>query len=53
MILLRPATVQVRSIIGNAIAYKVTHVLVEWETDGEYGVRWEANCLVRPVQNSA
>ena len=51
VILLRPAPVKVRSIVGNAIAYTVTHVLVEWDTDGEYNVRWEATCLVRRLQN--
>jgi hypothetical protein len=52
VILLRPAPVKVRSIIGNAIAYTVTHVLVEWDTDGEYNVRWEANWLVRRLQKA-
>ena len=52
VILLRPAPVKVRSIIGSAIAYTVTHVLVEWDSDGEYNVRWEATWLVRRVQKS-
>jgi hypothetical protein len=51
VILLRPAPVKVRSIVGNAIAYTVTHVLVEWDTGGEYNVRWEATWLVRRLQN--
>jgi len=53
VIMLRPAPVKVRSVIGNAIAYTVTHVLVEWDTDGEYNVRWEATWLVRRVQKSS
>jgi hypothetical protein len=50
VIMLRPAPVRVRSIIGNAIAYTVTHVLVEWDTGEDHHVRWEANWLVRRVQ---
>ena len=53
VILLRPAPVKVRSNIGNALAYTVTHVLGDWDTDGQYNVRWEANWLVRRVQNSS
>jgi hypothetical protein len=50
VIMLRPAPVRVRSIIGNAIAYTVTHVLVEWDTEEDHHFRWEANWLVRRVQ---
>ena len=53
VIMLRPAPVRVRSSIGTAIAYTVTHVLVEWDTDGEYNVRWEATWLVRRVETSS
>ncbi len=49
VVLLRPAPVRVRSIIGHAVAYTVTHVLVEWESGGELNVKWEANWLVRRV----
>lgn len=38
---------------GNAIAYTVTHVLVEREAAGEYLVRWEASWLVKRVQNGS
>jgi hypothetical protein len=44
-----PVTVKVRSVAGKAIAYTVTHVLVERDADGEYGVRWEANWQVKRV----
>jgi hypothetical protein len=47
IILVRPAPVKARCIAGNAIAYTVTHVLVEWEAAGEYQVRWEASWLVK------
>lgn len=30
-----------------AVAYTVTHVLVEWYDDDRYHVRWEASWLVR------
>lgn len=49
VIMLRPVPVRVRSVIGNAIAYTVTHVLVEWETEDGHHVRWEANWLVHRV----
>jgi hypothetical protein len=52
VMMLRPARVKVRSVIGNAIAYTVTHILVEWDADGRYNVRWEANWLVRRVGES-
>ncbi|WP_255768993.1 hypothetical protein [Pseudarthrobacter sulfonivorans] len=50
VILLRPAPVRVRSLIGNAVAYTVTHVLVEWDADDVHHVRWEPTWLVRRVQ---
>jgi hypothetical protein len=50
VIMLRPAPVKVRSIPGIAIAYTVTHVLVESDNDGQYNVRWQANWLVRRVE---
>ena len=53
VIMLRPAPVKVRSILGHAIAYTVTHVLVEWTTDEQYKVRWEASWLVRRVEESS
>ena len=43
----RPLPVTVRSVPGNAIAYTVTHVLVEWDTNGEYNVKWEASWQVK------
>lgn len=53
VVMLRPAPVRVRSSIGRAIAYTVTHVLVEWDADGQYNVRWEASWLVRRVGTSS
>jgi hypothetical protein len=50
VIMLRPAPVKVRSILGLAIAYTVTHVLVEWNSDEQYNVRWEAAWLVHRVE---
>jgi hypothetical protein len=50
VMMLKPAPVRVRSVIGHALAYTVTHVLVEWYCDGQYNVRWEASWLVRRVQ---
>ena len=47
IILLRPAPVRVRSLPAAAVAYTVTDVLVEWEGDGGYHLRWEASWLVR------
>jgi hypothetical protein len=52
IILIRPAPVKVRFITGNAHAYTVTHVLVEWDADGEYHVRWEASWRVKRLQNN-
>ena len=49
VIVIRPVPVKVRSIAGNAIAYTVTHVLVEWDADGEHNVRWEASWQVKRV----
>lgn len=49
VLMLRPAPVKVRSIAGSAIAYTVTHVLVERGDNGGYEVRWEASWLVRRV----
>jgi len=56
IILLRPAPVRVRSLAATAVAYTVTDVLVEWEGDGGYHLRWEASWLVRrcaPQQTTA
>lgn len=50
---LRPVPVRVRSERGNAIAYTVTHVLVEWDTDGEYFVKWEASWQVKRLRGDA
>ncbi|VXC40691.1 hypothetical protein ARTHRO9AX_30255 [Arthrobacter sp. 9AX] len=47
VLMLRPAAVKVGSTVGHAIAYTVTHVLVEWENDGGPDVRWLASWLVR------
>jgi len=47
VILLRPAAVRVRSLAANAVAYTVTDVLVEWEGNSGYHLRWEASWLVR------
>ncbi|MET1086805.1 MAG: hypothetical protein ABWY04_06745 [Arthrobacter sp.] len=47
VVLLKPAPVRVRSILANAIAYTVTDVLVEWDGDDGYCVRWQASWLVR------
>lgn len=47
VLLLRPAPVKVRSCVGNAVAYTVTDVLVEWDEDSCYHLRWEASWLVR------
>jgi|GEM_PF-4331978 len=42
----RPAPVKVRAVIGSAIAYTVTHILVEQDGNGPYSVRWEPGWLV-------
>jgi hypothetical protein len=47
VIVLRPVPVTVRSVSANAIAYTVTHVLVEQDSGGEYSVRWEASWQVK------
>jgi hypothetical protein len=47
VLMLRPARVKVGSTVGQAIAYTVTHVLVEWEDDGGPDARWLASWLVR------
>jgi hypothetical protein len=47
VLMLRPARVKVGSIIGLAIAYTVTHVLVEWDDGGGHDTRWVASWLVR------
>jgi hypothetical protein len=52
VILLTPAPVKVRSVQGNAVAYTVTDVLVEWDGDGGYHLRWEASWLVRRVREA-
>jgi hypothetical protein len=50
VIMIRPAPVRVRSMTGTAIAYTVTHVLVEWGTEEDHHLRWEANWLVHRVE---
>ncbi len=50
--MIRPALVKVRLITGLAVAYTVTHVLVESDSDGEYRCHWEASWQVRRVQPS-
>jgi hypothetical protein len=47
VLMLRPARVKVRAITCSAIAYTVTHVLVERDDDGRYQASWEASWLVR------
>ena len=47
VVLLHPAAVTVRSNLGQAVAYTVTDVLVEWTEDSSYHLRWEASWLVR------
>lgn len=47
VVLLRPVPVMVRAMPGCALAYTVTHVLVECLCDGCYRLRWEASWLVR------
>ncbi|WP_455836775.1 hypothetical protein [Pseudarthrobacter siccitolerans] len=47
VLMLRSAPVKVGSTLGHAVAYTVTHVLVEWENDGGRDARWLASWLVR------
>lgn len=47
VLMLRPAPVRVRSGIGIAIAYTVTHILVEVDDDTGYQILWEPSWLVR------
>jgi hypothetical protein len=47
VLMLRPAPVKVRAITCHAIAYTVTHVLVERDDDAGYQASWEASWLVR------
>jgi hypothetical protein len=49
VVMLRPAPVKVRAMTCLAVAYTVTHVLVEWYDAGRYHVRWEAAWLVRKL----
>ena len=49
IILLRAIPVRVRSICARAVAYTVTDVLVEWDEEACYHLRWEASWLVRRV----
>lgn len=49
IVVIRPIPVQVRFVVGFAAAYTVTHVLVEWDADGEPNVRWEASWQVKRV----
>ena len=46
VLMLRPAPVKVRAAFGSAIAYTVTHILVEQDGNGPYSVRWEPGWLV-------
>ncbi|WP_457950209.1 hypothetical protein ACTAQI_06260 [Pseudarthrobacter sp. alpha12b] len=50
IVLLRPAPVTVRARRANAVAYTVTDVLIEWDSDADYHLRWEASWLVHRVQ---
>lgn len=50
IILLRPAPVTVRAMRANALAYTLTDVLIEWDSDADYHLRWEASWLVHRVQ---
>ena len=52
IVLLNPAQVKVRSICAAAVAYTVTDVLIEWDEDTGYHLRWEASWLVRRAQVS-
>jgi hypothetical protein len=47
VVLLRPANVKVRAIRATALAYTVTHILVEWDGSSGYHLRWEASWLIR------
>lgn len=49
VLLIRPAPVRARFAAGHAIAYTLTHVLVEGDVDGDYFVRWEASWQVKRV----
>ncbi|MET4094121.1 hypothetical protein [Arthrobacter sp. UYCu712] len=51
--MIRPALVKVRLLTGLAVAYTVTHVLVESDTDGKYRFDWEASWQVRRGQPRA
>jgi hypothetical protein len=53
VVMIRPAPVRVRSVLGNAIAYTVTHVLVEWDAEDRHHLRWEASWLVHRVPQDA
>ena len=43
------APVAVRAITGQAIAHTATQVLVQWESHGDYHVRWEDKWQVQRV----
>jgi hypothetical protein len=45
--MLRPARVKVNSTLAHAIAYTVTHVLIERADDSDYDIRWVATWMVR------
>lgn len=47
IVMLRPSPVRVRGVTGRAIAYTVTHVLIERPGTGENRLRWESSWLVR------
>lgn len=50
VVMLRPARVKVRATTGYALAYTVTHVLIERADNDGYGLSWEAAWLVRRLQ---
>jgi hypothetical protein len=47
VLMLRPARVKVNSTLAHAIAYTVTHVLIERADDSDYDIRWVATWMVR------
>jgi hypothetical protein len=47
VVMVRPAPVKVRSSPGYAVAYTVTHVLVESDNDGAPDAKWVASWMVR------
>ena len=53
ILMLRPVPVKVRSRVGIALAYTVTHVLVEGKGDAGHQIRWEASWLVSRLPANA